>query len=306
MNGQDRERTNAPRLPRPRIRSCSLRRRGCGSPRKYSCSSCSVNWATATRETTKDPKAREFSDVVDTPVLSDAERLLLSTCRGRQKQTRAPRSDFFYAPPYLGLSRHAWLRKRTDRCMRDYFLGGPLAHQHELGSFNKDLVVQALLGHRSAQSLEEPRGKEILSLLALRLSVATRLRKIVLRHLSKGVSRPRSAPLASSQHSDRIGIHPDRRFPRTLSLGSDHGTPGVALLPDRVPSDCDDDVDARALADHDNGAGLGALRRLGGSDTSGRRDARCDPQALRRAPSSFVNTNSRGLRARRDVHACPG
>ena len=150
-----------------------------------------------------DSKAREFSDVIDTPVLSEAERLLLSTCRGRQKQSRAPRSDFFYAPPYLGLSRHAWLRKRTDRSMRDYFLGGPLAHQEELGNLDKDLVVQALLGHRSAHSLKEPRGKEILSLLALD-ERDDPLAENVLRHLKTVVSRARSAPLASSRHSDPL------------------------------------------------------------------------------------------------------
>ena len=100
-------------------------------------------------------KAQEFSDVVDTPSLSKAERLLLATCRGRQKEDEGTRrSEFFYAPPYLGLSRHAWLRKRTDRTMRDYFLGGPLAHQEALGNFDKDLVVRALLGHRSARVVE--------------------------------------------------------------------------------------------------------------------------------------------------------
>ena len=112
-------------------------------------------------------RAREFSDIVDTPSLPKAEHLLLATCRGRQKKTRGKRREFFYAPPYLGLSRHAWLRRRTDRTMRDYFLGGPLAHREALGGFDKDLVVRALLGHRSAPVVEESRGKEILSLLAL-------------------------------------------------------------------------------------------------------------------------------------------
>ena len=79
-------------------------------------------------------RAREFSRVVHTRSLSKAESLLLATCRGRKKQTRKRRSEFFYAPPYLGLSRHAWLRKKTDRTMRDYFLGGPLAHQERLGN----------------------------------------------------------------------------------------------------------------------------------------------------------------------------
>ena len=87
--------------------------------------------------------------------------------------------------------------------MRDYFLGGPLAHQQELGNLDKDLVVQALLGHRSARSLEEPRGNEILSLLAL-TERNDPLAEDVLRHLENWVSRPRSAPLASSRHSDPL------------------------------------------------------------------------------------------------------
>ena len=146
-------------------------------------------------------RAREFSDVVDTPSLSEAERLLLSTCRGRQKKTRAPRREFFYAPPYLGLSRHAWLRKRTDRTMRDYFLGGPLAHQEELGKLDKDIVVRALLGNRSARVEDESPGKEILSLLALG-ERADPLPDSVHDYLTKAVRHARSAPLALGRHSD--------------------------------------------------------------------------------------------------------
>ena len=148
-------------------------------------------------------KAQEFSDVVGTPSLSKAQRLLLATCRGRQKKTRAPRSEFFYAPPYLGLSRHAWLRKRTDRTMRDYFLGGPLAHQETLGNFDKDLVVRALLGHRSARVEEESPGKEILSLLALE-ERADPPSNTVLDYLTKAISDARSAPLELGRHKDPL------------------------------------------------------------------------------------------------------
>ena len=148
-------------------------------------------------------KAREFSDVVDTPSLSEAERLLLSTCRGRQKNTRSRRTEFFYAPPYLGLSRHAWLRRRTDRTMRDYFLGGPLAHQEALGKLDKDLVVQALLGNRSARTVEESPGNEILSLLALGERAdppPNRVRE----YLTTAVSEARSAPLAPRCRTDLL------------------------------------------------------------------------------------------------------
>ena len=150
-------------------------------------------------------KAREFSDVIDTPSLSEAERLLLSACRGRQKKTRAQRSEFFYAPPYLGLSRHAWLRKRTDRTLRDYFLGGALAHQEALGDFEKDLVVQALLGHRSARDVENSPSKEILSLLALR-ERADPPASDVLENLRMAVENARSAPLALSRCEDPLAL----------------------------------------------------------------------------------------------------
>ena len=148
-------------------------------------------------------KAREFSDVVDAHSVSEGERLLLSTCRGRQKKTRARRKEFFYAPPYLGLSRHSWLRKRTDRTVRDYFLGGPLAHQEAFGNLDKNLVVRALLGDRSARAVEESCGKEILSLLALE-ERADPLPKTVLEFLEKAVSVPRSAPLAVRRYTDPL------------------------------------------------------------------------------------------------------
>ena len=153
-----------------------------------------------------EPKAQEFSTVVNTPSLSKPERLLLATCRGRQKKTRGRRSEYFYAPPYLGLSRHAWLRKRTDRIMRAYFLGGPLAHQKALGEFDKgdrDLVVRSLLGHRSARLLKESPGKEILSLLALE-ERADPLPHTVQDHLTEAVSEARSAPLALGPHADPL------------------------------------------------------------------------------------------------------
>ena len=147
-------------------------------------------------------RARDFSDVVNTSSLPKAEGLLLATCRGRQKKKKG-RREFFYAPPYPGLSRYAWLRKKTDRTMRDYFLGGPLAHQEEFGNLDKDLIVRALLGHRSARHVEESRGKEILSLLALE----ERHRPApdaVLDNLTKAVLVPRSAPLAFGRLTDPL------------------------------------------------------------------------------------------------------
>ena len=147
--------------------------------------------------------AREFSDIVGTPSLSKGEHLLLTACRGRRKSTKARRSEYFYAPPYLGLSRHAWLRSRTDRTMRDYFLCGPLAHQQTLGDRDKDLVVRALLGHRSARDAADPRGKEILSLLAMGERDEPP-RGTVLEHLERATAVPRSAPMARDRRTDHL------------------------------------------------------------------------------------------------------
>lgn len=147
--------------------------------------------------------AREFSDIVGTPSLSKGEHLLLTACRGRRKSTKAQRSEYFYAPPYLGLSRHAWLRSRTDRTMRDYFLCGPLAHQQTLGDLDKELVVRALLGHRSARDAAAPRGKEILSLLAMGERDEPP-HGTVLEHLERATAVPRSAPMARDRRTDHL------------------------------------------------------------------------------------------------------
>ena len=135
--------------------------------------------------------------------MSKEEHLLLAACRGRQRKTRARERKFFYAPPYLGISRHAWLRRRTDRTMRHYFLGGPLAHTEALGKLTKDVVVRALLGHQSARSARDVRDKEILSLLALN-ERADPPSETVLCHLTKAVSDTRSAPLALGLHTDPL------------------------------------------------------------------------------------------------------
>lgn len=151
-------------------------------------------------------KAREFSEAIVDGTLSTEEHLLLATCRGRQKKRSGGRKDFFYAPPYLGLSQFAWLRLRSDRIMRDYFLGGPLAHQDALDGLDKDLIVNALVGHRTACSESEPCDKEILSLLALK-GRAGPAPSAVLCNLTRAVSRERarSAPLIHGQrHVDPL------------------------------------------------------------------------------------------------------
>lgn len=139
----------------------------------------------------EETSARELAEAIETQSVSPRERLLLATCRGRFR--RGGRA--FYAPPYPGLARHGWLRKRTDRTMRDYFLGGPLAHHYESagGELDCELVVRALLGHHSAHAADDCSGKELLSLIAIEQredpspgQLAQNLETLL---------RPRSAPL---------------------------------------------------------------------------------------------------------------
>ncbi len=142
----------------------------------------------------RDSRAKSFSDAIHDDSLSEDEHLLLLTCLGRQKKSRTRLNEFFYAPPYLGLTRHAWLRKRTDRIVRDYFLGGPLSYSKS--NLDKDLVVTALLGHHSAQTVDESAKAEILSLIALESRVDPSPDE-VLRHLEDSL-KPRSVPLTAS------------------------------------------------------------------------------------------------------------
>lgn len=139
-----------------------------------------------------DLRARDLADAVEDPSLSSGERLLLATCRGRTRQGRR-RGRSFYAPAYPGLSRNAWLRKKSDRTMRDYFLGGPLAHTDAGAIVDKELVVRAFLGHRSALTVDDSPGKEILSLLAIEEREDPPPAQLS-RHLSEAL-QPRSCPL---------------------------------------------------------------------------------------------------------------
>lgn len=114
---------------------------------------------------TKVASAMDFREAIKHQSISGPERLLLDTCRGARRRGRS-RIEYFYAPPYSGLSRHAWFRKKSDRTMRAYFLGGPLAHQAARGELETNLVVDAVVGNRSVQSLDAPCDSEFLSLVA--------------------------------------------------------------------------------------------------------------------------------------------
>lgn len=68
-----------------------------------------------------DPDA-EGSPLVALP---DTARAALRALRGRAKQRTG--QGTFYAPPYPSLAAHGWLRRQSDRVVRDFFLKGALA-----------------------------------------------------------------------------------------------------------------------------------------------------------------------------------
>lgn len=151
--------------------------------------------------------AQEFADVL--PELGEGERLLLSTCRGRRREGRGTKKGRdFYAPPYPDLARHAWFRKKTDRTVRDYFLGGPLAHCSSLHDELLVNVVGAVLGGRTATSTEDVEGREILSLIGQgdrqRIDHAT-----ISDHLRLALQRRASAPLPNTEDALAIIITED-------------------------------------------------------------------------------------------------
>ncbi len=103
-------------------------------------------------------------------VFTPREQAVLYSLRGRKKATRQSRISDFYAPAYPCLARHGWLRRRSDRVVRDFLLSGALAQYFQGAGKDRnlelnqssELIVRALIGHNSA-SCEHVHGKEILS-----------------------------------------------------------------------------------------------------------------------------------------------
>jgi hypothetical protein len=77
-----------------------------------------------------------------------------------------------------------------------------MAHIYGIGKLDLELVVRALLGHRTAASADECSGKELLSLIAVEHRNDPQS-QIILEHLKNALT-PRSAPLAKGRHDDRM------------------------------------------------------------------------------------------------------
>ncbi len=57
----------------------------------------------------------DLRDEDNTLVFAPAERAVISSLRGRRKQTKRSREDPFYAPAYPALARDSWLSKKRER-----------------------------------------------------------------------------------------------------------------------------------------------------------------------------------------------
>ncbi len=100
------------------------------------------------------------------------EKAVLHALRGRRRKFRNTKSKPFFAPSYPSLAKKGWLRKKSERVIVNFLLGGPIA-QHLWGGGETEnkkreqerltkTLINALVGHNSF-SVNEPRGKEILS-----------------------------------------------------------------------------------------------------------------------------------------------
>jgi len=100
------------------------------------------------------------------------ERAVFHALRGRRRKSRNAKSKSFFAPSYPSLAKEGWLRKKSERVIVNFLLGGPIA-QHLWGGGETedkkreqrklvDTLIEALVGHNSFSN-NNPHEKEILS-----------------------------------------------------------------------------------------------------------------------------------------------
>ena len=101
----------------------------------------------------------EFSEGKERRLTAEAEEavagrkgsVVLEIVRGRQRLQRGQNATPFYAPAYPEQAETAWLRKQSDRVIRDHFLGGPIAEALKGKSKSEmmmwsNAVIQSLRG----------------------------------------------------------------------------------------------------------------------------------------------------------------
>ena len=90
------------------------------------------------------------------PAFSEIERAVLYASRGRRKQNKQSRDDNFYTPAFPSLARHAWLRRKSDRVIKDFLFRAlsQKIHGHGKGAEAKistavSLIYSALVGNNT-------------------------------------------------------------------------------------------------------------------------------------------------------------
>lgn len=103
---------------------------------------------------------------------TSGERAVLYALRGRRRKMRNAKTKPFFAPAYPALARNAWLRRKSERVIVNFLLGGPIAQylwgdgetEKKKGEQEKllETLLQALIGNQSVRD-KDPHGKDILS-----------------------------------------------------------------------------------------------------------------------------------------------
>ena len=123
-----------------------------------------------------DGKERQLSPLNE--ALNGMEEAALYALRGRKKCLPQQRISDFFAPAYPCMAKYGWLRKQSDRVIKDFFIQGPISQylrgtgknseRKEAGV--KEIIIKACTGHNPATQTDFT-GKEIISVLTRECSL---------------------------------------------------------------------------------------------------------------------------------------
>jgi hypothetical protein len=96
----------------------------------------------------------------DLPAFQPSEKYSLYMSRGRRKQTSQRTAGTFYTPLYPTLARTSWLRKKSERTIKDYFLRAIAQNLHDTGNTTRienssfiKLFFDALVGNNGKNDI---------------------------------------------------------------------------------------------------------------------------------------------------------
>lgn len=98
-------------------------------------------------------------------IFEQQEQFSLYMTRGRQKKNAQKSTDIFYTPLYPALARASWMRKKSERTVKEYFFRAISQHLHDSngaqagvdGDFINE-VYDALVGERKENSKQDVAG----------------------------------------------------------------------------------------------------------------------------------------------------